>query len=294
MSPWWIGVGTGGALILVGLVFALLRLGPEELTEVGFKGAHVKTRSLATLSFVAGIGMLMLSLWKLDERPADPVAGPATTSTEAKQPLPEPLPAGVLFRDRFDGPLRDEWQVLTGSWRSAGGTLKGRSQGGFAVATLDVDLPKDYAVSFRTRFGDGRLAELMLRLVSNRYVRVYLYEIDQAVVLGSGTFIGFLGDITPGVSSPGEVQKSLGGGESLVETPFPVRRGVWYRVTASARARNYSIEVGGQEVISYQDKGRKLPTRGTIGLIVNGGSVEFDDVTVRVLGASQAAAGADG
>jgi hypothetical protein len=286
MSSWWIGAAAGGGLILTGLVFAVLRIGPEEKTEVGFRGAHVKTSSIATLAFIAGVGMLGLSLWKLDEHPGAGVvqgAGSGTITVAQQRPAQQPLPAGVLFRDRFNGLLRGVWQPLTGSWRVAGGMLKAQSKDGFAVATLDVDLPPDYEASFRTRLRDGVLAELMLRLVSNRYVRVYLYEVDQDVVLGSGSFIGFLDKVTPGVSSPEEVQQSLGGGESLVETSFPVLKGVWYRVAASARGRDYAIEVGGQEVISYRDAKRKLPVRGTIGLIVNGGAVDFDDVTIRKL-----------
>ncbi|MDQ3821873.1 MAG: hypothetical protein M3321_01365 [Actinomycetota bacterium] len=288
MNAWWIGVAAGGVLTLLGLVFAVLRLGPQEVTEVEAKGVAVKTSSFATLSFLVGVGVLVWSVGKLADTPPAPEVQPTVRRTNpgvvpppAVKPT-SPSSPDVLFEDRFARALRDEWQVLTGEWRAQGGILKARSpETGFAVVTLDRSLPPNHEVTFRTRLLDGVLAELMLRLANNRYARIYLYEIDQDVVLGSGMFIGFQEEVTPGNSTPEQVQQSLGGGESLVQRPFPVRKNVWYRVAASARGRVYTIRVGGQEIIRYVDAKEQLPAAGTIGLIVNGGRVDFDDVIIR-------------
>jgi len=124
---------------------------------------------------------------------------------------------------------------------------------------------------------DGSVAELMLHLANNRYIRVYLYDIDQAVYFGDGVFIK---DNRPGSIRLGEVLGSMGGGKSLVSHSYPVKKNTWYVVTTNAKDNAYTVTVGGQKIIEYVDNKRELSSEGTIGLLTNG-HAQFDDILVK-------------
>jgi hypothetical protein len=190
----------------------------------------------------------------------------------------------IIFSDDFtSGTLSDVWQPVSGKWYVEDAVLNGvgahytGSRGReWAAITVDKDIPDDCSVSFRIRIVDGSTAELMLHLSSNRYIRVYLYEIDQALYLGEGTFIE---NNRPGELGLEEVLSSIGGGRTLATQGFPVKVGVWYRITATAAGNEYTVKVGGQKLIKYIDKKKTLSPEGTIGLLTNG-HVQFDDIVV--------------
>lgn len=207
-----------------------------------------------------------------------------TTTEDATQSNDLPIRDLTIFEDNFTNPpMNKEWQVITGDWYIRDGFLNGVSTqktsfGGpvWAILTLDKQLPRDYAVSFRTKIVKGDVSELMLRLSRNRYVRVYLYSIDQALMLGDGKF---LEKNMPGSIGLDEIKDSLGGGVTVAQHGFPIFKDRWYSITVSAISNNYSISLGGQEVINYTDRKNELNSRGTIGLISNG-HMQYDEVTI--------------
>ena len=142
--------------------------------------------------------------------------------------------------------------------------------------TLDKQLPRDYVVSFKTKIVEGEVSELMLRLSNNRYIRIYLYSIDQALMLGDGEF---LKKNMPGSIGLDEIMDNLGGGVTLAQHGFPIFKERWYRIKVSAISSNYSISLGGQEIINYTDYKNKLNSSGTIGFISNG-HMQYADVSV--------------
>jgi hypothetical protein len=191
----------------------------------------------------------------------------------------------VVFSDSFGtATLSSEWQPVSGDWKADQGVLKGvgshfTTDAGrqWASITLNRSIPADSVISFKVRIVDGSTAELMLRLSKNKYVRAYIYAIDQSVNLGAGTFIN---DDRPGSIGLKEVLQSIGGGPTLTSHSFPIRMSTWYSVVVSAIGNQYVIKIGGQTVIDFTDSGGKLNREGAIGFITNG-SIEIDDLEVR-------------
>lgn len=193
----------------------------------------------------------------------------------------------LLLEETFStASLNNHWQVITGNWYVKDGSLNGvstqkNSWGGpvWAIVTLDKDLPANHSITFRTKIIDGAVSELMLHLSNNRYVRVYLYSIDQAIKLGDGDF---LEENKPGQIGLDEIMNSLGGGETVAQHGFPIASDIWYSVKVTAKDSTYTINVGGQRMLQYEDVNGKLNKEGTIGFISNG-HMQYDDIKISKL-----------
>jgi hypothetical protein len=208
----------------------------------------------------------------------------ATTVVIETDSASAPADPSIVFTDEFTGDaLGPKWQPLTGVWTVGGGTLKGgtadpsgdvQTRPDWPAMTLSRELPADCRVSFRVRLsGNASVAELMLHVSKNQYVRMYLYSIDQAVDIGAG-------QIVEGEAGSGNVRVGAGG-ETLAQAPFPVVRDKWFQVVAIAQGQHYSIAVGGQLVVEFDDESDELSSSGTLGLITNGHAMEVDDLEVR-------------
>jgi len=119
----------------------------------------------------------------------------------------------------------------------------------------------------------------MLRLRENRYVRAYIYNIEQAVMLGNGVLVGI---DEPGQVGYDEMMEHIGGGETLAQRGFPLRPDTWYTVQVTARGNFYTIEVGGQELLEYTDVDNQLSPRGTIGFTSNS-HIQIDRVLIQAV-----------
>jgi hypothetical protein len=193
------------------------------------------------------------------------------------------VPTDAIFSDTFSATLGSRWQVVTGKWSVEDGVLDGQKAGGqydngvWAAITLNQDIPDNCIVSFRTRLVDAAFAELMLHMSLNRYVRAYLYEVDQAAILGNGRF---LRKDAPGELSNKELlSKGVGGGASIAEHGYPISLNEWYSVTVTNVNNEFRIYVGGQLVVQYIDVMGDLNRSGGIGFLVNG-HAQFDDLAV--------------
>lgn len=240
----------------------------------------------AIAALITAIGGMLLTFhqigWMGDKPRLESSKPQSRSTTDAmEQSKKTDLP---LFEDKFVNPSLDtKWQIITGDWYIKDGVLNGVSNqktsfGGpvWAILSLDKQLPSDYTVSFRTKIVEGEVTELMLHLSNNRYVRAYLYAIDQAVMLGDGEF---LQKNMPGSIGLDEIMDNLGGGITVAQHGFPIFNNRWYQVKVTAVSNNYSISVGGQEIISYSDRKGLLNTRGTIGFISNG-HMHYDDLII--------------
>ena len=219
------------------------------------------------------------------ERKAPPDVQTRTERPPAEAVQRPPADPSVVFTDTFSAAtLSADWQPVSGDWKIEQGLLKGigshfTTDAGrqWASITLSRSIPADCVVSFKVRIVDGSTAELMLRLSKNKYVRAYIYAIDQSVNLGAGTFIH---DDRPGSIGLKEVLQSIGGGPTLTSHSFPIKMSTWYSVTVSAVGNQFVIKVGGQTVVDFTDTAGRLNRDGAIGFITNG-SIEIDDLEVR-------------
>lgn len=190
----------------------------------------------------------------------------------------------VLFSDDFSAAeLNSDWQIISGEWKTEDGILSGASNKTtaddtpvWAAMTLNRELPANFTITYRTKIVEGEMSELMLHVSNGRYVRAYLYTIDQAAVLGDGTF---LRENKPGENGVDENLANIGGGPSVAQNAFPLLADTWYNVKVTVKDRLYSISIGGQTVVKYEDVDDKLNKDGTIGLISNG-NIKFDDLKI--------------
>ena len=243
--------------------------------------------AIVLLLIVFGGGALVWLLWAPKSKPQESSpSSRAKASNETTQGNSSKSSENrdLLFEETFTGTsLTSDWQILTGEWTIKDGALNGASNQKtsygtpvWAIITLDKELPANYSISFRTKIISGELTELMLHLSNNRYVRVYLYSIDQAVVLGDGKI---LQENRPGEIGADKIMDSLGGGGSVARQGFPVLTNTWYNVRVVATGSTYAIFVGGQRIIQYEDEKGLLNKEGTIGFISNG-QMQFDDIKI--------------
>jgi hypothetical protein len=266
----------------------ITRRGPPDRTTPLTK-RHRMLLAVAAVVILAISGWFGWRYWNahVSAGPSDLSRTPNTHSAETKPEqgrFSTPAPSDVIFSDDFSSAtLGSLWQPVSGDWFVKNGVLNalgahytGSHKREWAAISLVKEIPNNCSVSFRTRLIDGSTAELMLHLSNNRYIRVYIYEIDQAVMFGEGTFIE---DNRPGSIGIKEVLESIGGGPTLAEHGFPIKLGVWYTITTTAADNEYVVKVGGQKLIDYVDKMNKLNNEGTIGFLTNG-QVQFDDLVV--------------
>jgi hypothetical protein len=188
----------------------------------------------------------------------------------------------VLFTEDFESnKLEKSWQIVSGKWFVKDGELHGigthyNPTREWGIITLNKQIPSEVIISLNICIKEGALGELMFHLSENKYVRVYLYEIDQEITLGNGTFIE---NNQPGSIGLDEVIESLGGGETIKNHSYPVKLGQWYSLSVKYEKGEYTIMAGGQTLIKYKDAVGRLQSDGTIGLIANG-HICFDDIVI--------------
>lgn len=259
--------------------------GPGTLSERPAQPADRRKRraiyaGLVSLLILICVAIVLIFSWIKIRGVQGSRSGAATNGSTA----PAKPATDILYADDFsEASLGNDWQVVSGDWSLKDGVLNGVSNqknefGGpvWAAVTLNRELPANYSVSFRTRIVDGEVSELMLHLSNNRYVRAYLYEINQAVILGDGTF---LRDDKPGEANLEDNLKNLGGGPTVAQRGFPITKGTWYNVKVTAKDNTYTVSVGGQLVLKYVDSMDGLSKEGTVGLISNG-HMQYDDLKI--------------
>ena len=157
---------------------------------------------------------------------------------------------------------------MTGGWSVTDGQLSGTDPKPFGMQTiiLNRDLPSDIVVRFRTKMLATGVAELMLHVTVDRYVRVYLYSGSAGVYLGNGNLA---------------LNGAADGGASVWEKSYSVEVGTWYTVTVTAQGSNYTIAIDGSTVGRYNDTQGALSPSGRIGFTANSEEVRFDEVKIR-------------
>jgi len=188
---------------------------------------------------------------------------------------------GRIFTDDFSrDSIGSDWQPVSGDWQIRNGVLEGVGthfgDREWAVITLNKEVPKNIHINLTTKIVDGYFGELMIHLSNNRYIRIYLYEVEQVVEFGDGVFIN---DSSSKESDLGEVLSNIGGGRTIRQHSFPVKQGIWYSITLIANNNTYIVKVGGQKLIEYTDENNELSQEGTIGLIANG-RIQFDNIQI--------------
>ncbi|WP_345136020.1 Hsp70 family protein [Dactylosporangium darangshiense] len=171
------------------------------------------------------------------------------------------------LHDDFDSrDLAKAWHPVTGVWSIGDSAMTGFGDvAGWPTVMLDLTLPPDVVVHYRTKMGKDGESDLLLRGADGRYVRVFLDEANNSVAVGDGHLNG---------------RGGADGGDPVTTEPHEISNATWYDVTVEAKGRHYSVTVDGYDLVNYDDARGALSRTGGLGFASNGAGVTFDDVTV--------------
>ncbi|WP_433763370.1 family 16 glycoside hydrolase [Flavobacterium ginsenosidimutans] len=113
--------------------------------------------------------------------------------------------------------LKSNWTINSKEWILKNDTLTGNgSLSPWGVLVSKKQLPKNYEIDFKVNMTNASLFEIMLNLDKEKYIRTYLYQIDQNIVIGDGMY--------------NKKDDSYGkrGGKTLFRKPMQLENNKWY------------------------------------------------------------------
>ncbi|WP_369012837.1 hypothetical protein [Flavobacterium anhuiense] len=85
--------------------------------------------------------------------------------------------------------LKIDWTINSKEWILKNDTLTGKgSLSPWGVLVSKKQLPDNYEIDLKVNMTNESLFEIMLNLDKGKYIRTYLYQIDQNIVIGDGVY----------------------------------------------------------------------------------------------------------
>ncbi|RED26633.1 hypothetical protein BD847_0554 [Flavobacterium cutihirudinis] len=128
-------------------------------------------------------------------------------------------------------------------------------------------LPKNYEIVFKVNMTEGSLFEVMLNIDKEKYIRTYLYQIDQNIVIGDGIY--FKNDNSYGKR----------GGKTLFRKPMELENNKWYSVKIKVLNNQLFFTVDDKTLECSLEKS-SLNQKGKLGFITNG-EVKITDLKIK-------------
>ncbi|MBF7091393.1 hypothetical protein IUY40_07565 [Flavobacterium sp. ALJ2] len=167
--------------------------------------------------------------------------------------------------------LKPHWNFDSKEWFLDKDTLTGI--GGdmhWGVIESKKNLPKNYEITFKANMTKGSLFEIMLNIDKENYIRTYLYQIEQNMVIGRGIYH----------KNSDEYGKR--GGKSLFTKPIELENNKWYSVKIKVQDNQLSFSVDNKTTLECTLEKNNLSQRGKVGLITNG-EVKITDFIIKNL-----------
>lgn len=164
--------------------------------------------------------------------------------------------------------LKSEWKSNSKEWFLAKDTLTGT--GGpmhWAVIESKKKLPENYEIDFKVNMTRESLFEVMLNIDKENYIRTYLYQIDQNIVIGRGVY------------KEGSDEYEKRGGPTLFKKPMKLENNKWYAVKIKVLNNQLSFSVD-NEILECSIEKTKLSNQGKLGFLTNG-EAKIIDLTVK-------------
>lgn len=156
-----------------------------------------------------------------------------------------------------DNHLGNNWEILTKNWNADNGLIEGN--GGsmdWAVLLLKDSLPNNYEIDLDVNMVNASLFELMLNIDKDKYIRVYLYEIEHALKLGRGEFARV-------------AEGRPGGGPTIETAPVELRNNTWYNLKITYDNKLLVVKLNGKKALYFSLQDENLSTKGLLGLLTN-------------------------
>jgi hypothetical protein len=167
--------------------------------------------------------------------------------------------------------LKSEWNFNSKEWILASDTLTGN--GGpmhWGVIESKKQLPKNYEISFKVNMTKESLFEVMLNINKENYIRTYLYQIDQNIVIGKGTY------------KKGSDEYNKRGGPTLFKKALKLENNKWYAVKIRVISNQLFYSVDNETTLECSLEKSNLSQKGKLGFITNG-EAKIVDLTIKTI-----------
>ncbi|MET3029127.1 family 16 glycoside hydrolase [Flavobacterium sp. UW10123] len=167
--------------------------------------------------------------------------------------------------------LKSNWIIDSKEWILKNDTLTGNgSLSPWGVLVSKKKLPENYEIDFKVNMTNASLFEVMLNLDKGKYIRTYLYQIDQNIVIGDGVY--------------DKKDDSYGkrGGKTLFRKPMQLENNKWYAVKIKVLNNQLSFSVDDKTTLECSLEKSNLNQKGKLGFITNG-EVKITDLVIKSL-----------
>lgn len=167
--------------------------------------------------------------------------------------------------------LKSDWEINSKEWILKNDTLTGNgSLSPWGVLVSKKQLPKNYEIDFKVNMTKESLFEIMLNLDKGKYIRTYLYQIDQNIVIGDGLY--------------DKKDDSYGkrGGKTLFKKPMELENNKWYSVKIKVENNQLYFSLDNKTTLECSLEKNNLNPKGKLGFITNG-EVKIIDLRIKTL-----------
>lgn len=165
--------------------------------------------------------------------------------------------------------LKSEWKSNPKEWFLEKDTLRGT--GGpmhWAVIQSKKKLPKNYEIDFKVNMTRESLFEVMLNIDKENYIRTYLYQIDQNIVIGRGVY------------NKNSDEYGKRGGPTLFKKTMKLENNKWYSVKIRVSNNQLFFSVDNETFLECSLEKSNLSQQGKLGFLTNG-EAKIIDLTIK-------------
>lgn len=165
--------------------------------------------------------------------------------------------------------LESDWKFNSKEWILVHDTLKGN--GGamhWAVIESKKKLPQNYQITLKVNMTKESLFEMMLNIDKDQYIRTYLYQIEQNIVIGKGTY------------KKGSDEYDKRGGPTLFKKSLKLENNKWYTVKIRVINNQLFYSVDNETILECSLEKSNLSQKGKLGFITNG-EAKIIDLTIK-------------
>jgi len=155
--------------------------------------------------------------------------------------------------------LKSDWTINSKEWILKKDTLTGNgSLSPWGVLISKKQLPENYEIDLKVNMTKESLFEIMLNLDKGKYIRTYLYQIDQNIVIGDGVY--------------DKKDDSYGkrGGKTLFKKTMELENNKWYSVKIKVQNNQIFFSVDNKTSLECSLEKSNLNQKGKLGFITNG------------------------
>lgn len=166
-------------------------------------------------------------------------------------------------------PLKSNWNFNSKEWLLKKDTLIGK--GGpmhWGVIESKKKLPENYEIGLKVNMTKESLFEIMLNIDKEQYIRTYLYQIDQNIVIGRGVY------------KKGSDEYEKRGGPTLSKKTMQLENNKWYDVKIKVQHNQLFFSVNNETFLECSLEKSNLSLQGKLGFLTNG-ETKIIDLTIK-------------